>query len=171
MVGCDLRPVAPELNQHERTYHNAEEGFRFEAPSGWSRHAVSSFPPGPQREERLWVKYKRLTDNRPTFFRVSFIDLPESASVAQYLGDRPAGPENWRLASEKETVDLDGVAATRYRFTGSWAADVMVKEVVAVRRGHRWLFFTGIYPADDTSARRQIRETLASIRWDRKPEP
>lgn len=170
-AGCSSKPVAPKLDQNERVYHNAEEGFRFEAPAGWGCLGFGRFPAGEHKQERVWVKYRNLKNLRPTFFRAGFIDLPETTTVMAYLAERPPGPENWRMVGVAEKAVLDGTPATRYRFHGSWDDDAMIKEVVAVRRGRRVLFFTGIYPVNDARSRDAIRATYQTIRWGIPGQP
>jgi hypothetical protein len=158
--------VAPKLDPHELTYHNEEEGFQFTVTSGWLRHSFSRFPPGTQAKEALWVKYRNLKATGLTFFRASFIDLPETTTVASYLSNLRPGPENWRLIGQAEKTTAGGLPATRYRFTGTWDHDAMVKEVLAVQRGKRTIFFTGIYPIKDTVSRDAVRGFCKSIQWD-----
>ena len=164
---CNSRPVAPPLDPSAGTYHNAEEGFRFDAPSDWARMGIAPTPARPPAGEWLWVKYRNLSIHRPTFFRASFIDLPESKTVAAYLAERPPGPETWHLSGVADKMTLDGVPAVRYRFNGNWGPDAMVKEVVAVQRGRRTIFFTGIYPLGDVKSRDAIQAAYKTIRWDR----
>lgn len=166
--GCNAKPVAPQHDPHERNYRNVEEGFHFEAPAGWGRLGIAHIPPGPQEREALWVKYRYLENQRPTFFRVSFIDLPETTTVAAYLKQRPPGPEDWRLTGEADKTTLDGVAGMLYRFSGNWDHDQMVREVVAIQRGRRVLFFTGIYPVKDVKARDAIHAAYKTVRWEPK---
>ncbi len=167
-AGCNSRPVAPKLDPKERVYHNDEEGFQFEVPATWSRHGNARYPPQRHEKELVWVKYCNLKAKGFVFFRASFLDLPESTTVAGYLAQRPPGPEEWRLIGQAEKMTLDGTAATRYRFTGTWDKDAMVKEVVAVPRGQRTIFFTGIYPVKDTASRDAVRAICKTIRWDVK---
>jgi len=169
LVGCSERPYAPELRQDEATYVNRQEGFRFDAPPGWSQHAriAEGLPADAMSQERLLVKYKRLGSPRPAFFRASAYDLPADKSPVAYVAERPPGPENWTRTGKEETVDVGGQPGTRVTFHGNWDTDKVTKEVVAVRRGNgRVIFFTGIYPTADTQARQQIRTALASVVWE-----
>lgn len=168
LVGCNGRPVAPPLDQRQRVYHNTEEGFSFEAPEKWSCHGIAHFPSGRHEQERLWVKYKNLDTNRPTFFRVSFIDLPEKTTLSEYLTNRNPGPENWRMLGVAEKTSIDGVEGVRYRFSGNWDSDSMIREIVAVKRGTRTIFFTGIHRVDDKKSREAIQATYKTVRWDKK---
>jgi hypothetical protein len=160
------------LVQGEAVYHDAREGFQFAPPAAWSQHARAQYPPGRQEKERILVKYKRLDEEGPAFWRASMIDLAETVSPSTYLRDRPPGPEDWRPASGTETVTVDGVPGEKVTFTGIWEEgekQVVVKEVVAVRRNDRVYFFTGIYPASDKTARSLIRQAVASVAWDKGP--
>jgi len=172
LAGCEEQPRAPALVQGEAVYYNRGERFRLEPPPGWSQHTRAEYPPGRYERERPLVKYKRLDVPGPAFFRASMLDLAESTTPETYLRDRPPGPEKWQPAGKPETVQVGGLPATRMTFTGTWEEDEkeeVVKEVVAVRRGGRVYFFTGIFPAGDKKARALIRTAVDSIAWDQEP--
>jgi hypothetical protein len=118
------------------------------------------------------VKYKRLDEQGPAFFRASMLDLAEDANLATYLREKPPGPENWHATGATETLQVGGQPATRVTFTGIWEEgekEEVVKEVVAVRRGGRVYFFTGIYPAANRNVQTIIRTAVASVVWDKRP--
>ena len=170
-IGCDGKPAAPGLIQGETVYRDAREGFQFMPPPGWSQHGRAQYPRGPQGQERMLVKYKRLNDGDPAFFHVSMIDLPDSVEATSYVRERPPGPENWQSIPGSEAVTVDGVVAERVTFTGVWEEarkQAVVNEVVAVRHNGRVYFFSGIFAAADRTAREQIRQCVASIAWDKK---
>jgi hypothetical protein len=172
LVGCGARPKAPPLVQGEAVYHNPREGFRLEPPPGWNQQGRAEYPPGRQEQERALVEYKRLDVQGPAFFRASLLDLPESTTAEAYLRGRPPGPDKWQPAAGTETLQVGGLPATRVTFTGMWEEEKkeeVVKEVVAVRRGGRVYFFTGIFAADDPKARALVRTAVASIVWDQEP--
>jgi hypothetical protein len=169
-IGCNAKPQAPALVQGETVFHDAREGFRFVPPSGWSQHARAQYPGGHQKQERMLVKYKRLEEGGPAFFRASMIDLPASVTATSYLRERPPGPEDWQMASGTETLTVDGLPAERVTFTGVWEEDskqAVVKEVVAVQRNGRIYLFAGIFAAADKTAQAQIRQCMTSIAWDK----
>jgi hypothetical protein len=170
-IGCGAGPRAPALIQNETVYHDVSEGFQFVPPSGWSQHARAQYPRGRQQQERMLVKYKRLDDGGPAFFRASMVDLPESVAATSYLRERPPGPENWQSTPGFETVTVHGITAERVTFTGVWEEgnkQAVVKEVVAVRHNGRIYFFSGIFGAADNTAQAQIRQCVASIAWDKE---
>jgi hypothetical protein len=158
--------------QGDAVYYSRNEGFHLEPPPGWSQHARAEYPPG--RYEREWplVKYKRIDEQGPAFFRASMLDLAESIDPAAYLREKPPGPEHWRPVGAPESVHVGGLPATRVMFTGTWEEaekEEVAKEVVAVRRGGRVYFFAGIFPAADQNVRKMVRTAVASVVWDQRP--
>jgi hypothetical protein len=172
LAGCEKRPVAPPLVQGEKVFFEQQEGFHLEPPAGWSMHSRGSYPPGWIDQERTLVKYKRLGSPAPAKFRVTMKDLPDSTSVLAYLKDRPPGPEQWKLTSAEEAVNINGQVATRATYTGVWeeddAEDQVIKEVVAFQRGNRVYFFTGIFPQAERKTNEVVRKAVASVVWDKK---
>jgi hypothetical protein len=171
LAGCGPRIKAPRLVQGEAVYHNPREGLRLEPPPGWSQHARADYPVRLDRERPL-VKYKCLEDREAAVFQVSRIDLAEAILPETYLREQPPGPEKWRLTGATETLQVGGRPATRVTFTGTWEEnekEEVVKEVVAVRRGERVYFFTGIFVADDREARAKVRKAIESVVWDQEP--
>jgi hypothetical protein len=170
-AGCEERLKAPPLVQGEAVYYNRRERFRLEPPSGWSQQSRVEFPPGRYETERVLVKYKRLDVRGPAFFRASLIDLPESTTPVEYLEKRPGGPEKWQIGRKTESVSVGGITGTLVTYTGIWEEgekEDVVKEVVAVRRGERVYFFTGIFAASDKTARALVRKAVNSVVWDQE---
>jgi hypothetical protein len=158
------RPRAPAL-LNEPVYNNTREGFRFLAPEGWTVHSRGETPPGPVDKECLLINYQRTGAEKPAQFEVTLADHPSSSDLEAYLAGPSYGAEKWREKTSPETLDLDGVAATRYVFTARVAKDDLTKEVVAVRRSGRVYFFLALYPSGDTAARDQVRRAVASTKW------
>jgi hypothetical protein len=167
LVGCGPQPQAPEL-KGKAVYQNDREGFRLRAPPGWSQHAISRSPAGPVDHEYLLTKYKRLSSDKPAFLHVSVIDLPSGTSPADYLAGN-SSPAEWQRQANAESIDLNGMPATRAAFLGNWGGHKVLKEVVAVPRGQRVYFFTGIFPVTDHEAQAQVRAAIGSIVWKDRP--
>jgi hypothetical protein len=158
------RPRAPALID-EPVYHNAREGFRFLVPEGWAIHARGEPPPGRVDKERLLVNYQRTGSEKPAFFEVTLADLPPATDLAAHLAGPSYGSESWRQKTLPETLDVGGVAATRFVATSRVGKDDLTKETVAVRRGERVYFFTAVYTSGDTAVREQLRRTVGSLIW------
>jgi hypothetical protein len=165
MQGCGTRPRAPALID-EPVYHNPQEGFRFSTPEGWRIQGRSEFSSGTRLEkERMLVEYRRLKRGPFASLMVSIIDLPEAQPIGEYLQKRVAVKSTWRPGGS-ERLTLANQPAERFSFTGKGDGGVDVtREVVALRRGERVYFFTGVYSSKDTSARDEIRKALASLSW------
>jgi hypothetical protein len=118
----------------------------------------------------MLVKYRSFDENNPGVFRVTMLVLPESESVTEYLSRRPPGPERWLVKSKAEQVSVGGRPADRLTYAGFWKGqrteEPMTKEVVAVRRGNRVYFFTGIFQWGDRQTRDVTRQAVASVAWD-----
>jgi len=166
LAGCSAAPSAPPLTNGEATYRDAQEGFRFEVPAGWRQHTRAAYPPGQYPKERTLVKFARLDSSHPAIIRASMMDFAPGMDEGAYLSERPGGPEKWQLAPETKALSVNGLAGKRFTFTGHWEGENLIKEVVALRRGERVYFFTGIFPAADNKVREVIRKTVASIAWE-----
>jgi hypothetical protein len=169
VAACDRQPHAPPLVQGLAVYHDAREGFRFEPPPGWFQQ-VRAHPPGRRGMEDLLVKYRSLASGDPGQFRVTMMDMPDPAGVPDYLAGRPPGEEEWRIDSRREETQVGGRRATRVTYRGTWEEDEgrkpVIKEVVAVPKGSRVYFFTGIFAAGDKAALETVRKAVASVAWD-----
>jgi hypothetical protein len=162
--GCDRRPQAPVL-RNEPVYENDTEGFRFLTPEGWRLHAKVDVPSGKLDKERLLVQYVRLFPERGASLDVSMADLPTTTDLANYLAGPSGGVKSWRPKSAVESVQVGGVLAERFLFTGRMDSQEAVKEVVAIRRGARVYFFTAYFAPGDTKAQQQVRRTVESTVW------
>lgn len=165
LVGCGCSgPRAPALSD-ETVYHNSRENFRFLVPEGWAQQAKEDVPSGKVEKERLLVQYQRLTADKPAVLEASLADLPESTDWGDYLAGPSFGASQWRQSSPAEPIEVNGVSAVRFDFSGKLHGTATIKEVVVFRRGERVYFFTGIFPAKDTEAREQVRRAVASVIW------
>ena len=166
VAGCGRRPKAPAL-ENEPVYENPAEGFRFMTPDGWTEHAKSEAPPGPADQPRLLVDYVRWNGDIPALLEVSMADVPESADLVHYVDGPSFSARSWRLTAQPQHIEVNGVPATRYVLVNRERQQQRAKEVVAVRRGGRVYFFTGVFDAADAAARDEIRRAVLSIVWEK----
>jgi hypothetical protein len=160
-VGCSPQPRAPAL-QDEPVYHNSQEGFRFVVPTFWSMRCRGEFPPGPMPEERLLVQYDRGTAEKPASLELTMMDVEPGKDLEACLRER--GVEGgWKLANPVEQFQVEGLSAARVVFVRHAGRESSHKEIVAIRRGRRVYFFTGLFGASDNHAREQIRKAVASL--------
>jgi hypothetical protein len=165
LSGCSPRPRAPALMQGEAVYINAQEGFRFLPPPNWTMMHRSEVPSGPLSEERALVVYSRIADGLEAALEVSMVDVPESEEMAAIVRGR-RGSSEWKPEGSVETLGVGGQSAARGAFRASKPGEAArLKEVVAVRRGKRVYFFTGVFAADDDKAREQIRKSIETLTW------
>jgi hypothetical protein len=164
LAGCRPRPRAPDLNDAP-VYENDREGFRFMVPEGWSQYARSELPPGKLDKERLLVQYRRTKSEKEATLEVSAADLSPSTDLANYLAAPAFGVKDWKLKPSPESVEVNGVAGTRYDFAGRVGKEEMTREVVAFRRGERVYFFTTLFFTKDTTAQEQSRRAVSRILW------
>lgn len=165
VAGCTERPRAPVLRD-DPVYQNDREGFRLLAPDGWQQHMRGELPPGKVSKERTLVEYQRTSGTSAASFRVSAIDLPDSANLAAYLSSTPLfGVSKWRVTATTKEVKVGTASGTRYDLTGRSGSEEMALEVVAVRRGERVYLFTSLYAPRDLEVRSQMRQTVAGVVW------
>ncbi len=170
LVGCNDQPQAPALVQGLAEYHDEQHGFRFAPPAKWFQQKRSDYPSGHYEKEMVLIQYRSIDEGNAGVFRVSMVDLTANQSVAEYLSSRPAGVEGWSMVSAVEPTQAAGQRAERATYNGVWAGRAVpqsvTKEVVAVRRGERVYFITGIFAAGDTNTKTVLRKALASVTWD-----
>jgi hypothetical protein len=118
---------------------------------------------GKLSEEHLLVEYKRVTSAKPASLGVSRADIPADTDPAACLGGRASPNDSWQPQGTAEELKVGGQPAARLMFIGEFGQDRVAREMVAVRRGERAYFFTGIFPADDNRAREQVRKAVASV--------
>jgi hypothetical protein len=164
LAGCGASPHAPALATEDEPYQNEREGFGFQPPAGWTQIGLSAAPAGPAPQERLLVKYARLSSDKAAILRVSVVDLPESTSLADFLDKRSPG-RGWQPVSPSEPLKLDGRPALRRVYAGRQEKEATIREIVAVQRDQRVYLFTGTFPQGDTKAREKVRQAVASLSW------
>jgi hypothetical protein len=64
-----------------------------------------------------------------------------------------------------ETVEVDGLPAARIAFVGRWNDQEYVSETVAVRHEQEMYFITASFPAQDSTAREQVRGSVSGATW------
>ena len=168
LLGCG-KPRPPQLQTDGGPYENSHDGVRFQPPKGWSQTGIAREQTGHVPKEVLMVKYRLFEGKRIGVFRLTLVDLPESASVEEFLKEKSPGIEDWKPVSPKSTpAEVSGRPAVRMTFRGNWEMQPAIKEVLAVRSGGRVYSFTGIYGVNDTAARDAIRQAVASVTWTKK---
>lgn len=145
-------------------YTSEKEGFCFVPPAGWSERWWPASLPVPPRQERLLVRYKRLTAGKPAWLHVSVALLPASDDPADFVAAQSPG-EGWSPQGEVEKLQINGLPAARRIFAGRWHRHDFIEEVVAVHKDRRVFCFTAKVLASDHAARRQVREAVASAVW------
>lgn len=115
-------------------------------------------------QERLLVRYDRLTAGNLAWVRVSVADLPASLALKECVTARTPGP-NWKRESDAESLEVNGVPASRIAFVGRWNDQDYANETVAIRQGEHVFIFTASFPASDTTAREEVRKAVAKATW------
>jgi hypothetical protein len=178
LAGCSAGRAPPSYED--------EQGFRISPPPGWSERARPAAAPGgaaPRRpsgkadlplpplgvtgavgQERLMVRYDRLTAGRQAWLRVTAADLPPSLSLEACLSARAPRPD-WRRESKVEGLEVSGLPAARVAFRGRWDNQDYLNETVAVRKAGQAYFITASFPASDSTAREQVRQAVAGATW------
>jgi hypothetical protein len=154
-----------------------ETGVHFAPPPGWVErdrpallprtnrpaHRESNIPlPGfdAAHQERLLVRYDRLTTGDHAWMRLSVAAVPTTTTLERYLATRAPRPD-WRREGDVETLEINGKPAARSVWKGRWRNKDYLCEVAAVRRGDEVYFFTASFPATDTAASEEVRQAVA----------
>jgi len=157
LAGCGSQKPDP-------IYENAQQGFRFCPPAGWSKRVPLEKPAARPVSEQLVVQYKRLQAANPAWLRVTVVDAPRSVPLQSWLSRRPAGP-GWRREGEVERLEVNGLAAARAAYRGRMGKHNLVGEVTAVAAHGRVYVFSGFFPPGDEAAREQVRRAVGSAAW------
>lgn len=168
-------------SQHQPEYRDAQ-GFHFVPPPGWvERFRDDAMPgamavsksdvplpqlgvPGSAGQERVLVRYDRLTAGNLAWLRVSVADVPLTTSLKTCVTMRAPRPK-WKRESDVEDVEIQGLSAARGKFVGRWGNLDYASETTAVRNGDRVYFITASFPASDAGARDQVRQAIAGAAW------
>jgi hypothetical protein len=168
VLGCG-KPTPPQLQTDGGPYENAHDGIRLQPPKGWSQTGLAREQTGHVPKEVPMVKYRLFDGKRIGVFRLSIVDLPEGASVEEFLKEKSPGLEDWKPDPPKSTpAEVGGRPGIRMTFRGKWEMQPAIKEVLAVRSSTRVYSFTGIYGVNDKAARDAIRQAVASVIWTTK---
>lgn len=160
------KPQAPAL-RNEPVYQNAQEGFRFLAPDGWTMHSRADLPSGPVEKERRLVAFRSLRSgsSQPASFEVSCADLSETADLAAHLTGGGGGKDDLRVIKPPEPASVGNAPGVRITLAGRPGNEVLHKDVVAVSRGGRVYFFTLVVAPNDTTSHERARQAVASLMW------
>ncbi len=161
VVGCG-GPEPPVLLQNLDVYQDEQEGFRFRPPPGWMMQSRTAS--ADRAKEIGLVKYKRGSGTQVGVFQVSAIDLTPGTDVTAYV-DKALGKDDKRTSKKSEALQVGGQPGARDTYNTRWDRETLTKEIVAVRRGPRVYFLTGIYPPADKETKDAIRKTLDSMEW------
>lgn len=173
LIGC---------NSDQQPVYQGKQGFRFTPPPGWVERArgdaLPAKPgqkglelplppldvPGSSEQERLLVRYDRLTAGHLAWLRVTAVELPASTSLEKCVSLHSPGP-SWKRESDPTTLEVSGLPAARTAVVGRWSDQEYVNETVAVRHGEQVYFITASFPASDNTAREQVRRAVAGAMW------
>jgi hypothetical protein len=168
-------------NAQKQPTYQGEEGLRFVPPPGWVERARGEalparpghrkqdvplpplgVPSSPQ--ERLLVRYDRISTGHHAWLRVSRADLPSSTPLRGCLSTRLPG-RGWKRESEEGTLEVSGLPAGRIAFVGRFHDEDYLCETVVVRKGEKIYLFSAAFPASDGTAREQVRQAVAAATW------
>jgi hypothetical protein len=154
-AGCTARPPEPVYEAN---------GFCFVPPAGWSERARHDDARAGSTQDRLLVQYKRLTAGRPAWLRVSVADVSAAVPLTDCLFNQPL-VKGWRASGRVQTFGLNGLHAARLLIAGKLQQRDYEGEIIAARQGELVYFFTATFPANDESAREQVRQAVATASW------
>src|SRR5258708_2771253 len=110
LAGCSSKKPEP-------VYENAQQGFRFCPPPGWSERVYLETAAARPVSEHLLVRYKRLQAGSPAWLNVTVTDVPASVSVDSWLSRRPVG-SGWQRRQKVEGLEVNGLPAARATYRG-----------------------------------------------------
>lgn len=173
-----LLGLLPACHASKPPDYQDETGVRFAPPPGWVErdrpallsganrpaHRESNLPL-PQLDaahrERLLVRYDRLTSGDRAWVRLSLAAVPARTTLESYLVSR-FPPPGWRREGASQTLEVIGKPATRNVWKGNWLSKDYLCEMTAVRHGEEVYLFTASFPADDPTARAEVRQAIAT---------
>src|SRR5205823_2700079 len=143
-------------------------------PPGWALQARTVESPHAHRAERLLVKYKRVPPGElDARLRVSVVDAADNVSPAEFLRGRNPPEPGWKVTKPiEEKLTVGGQPAARVTFGGPFNPDQKTPrdytcELVAVRNGLRWFLFAGTFDTADVQSRKQVRDAIESVTFER----
>lgn len=164
-IGCEQRPSAPLLRDSS-VYHNAQEGFRFLVPEGWSQTASANLPAGFLEKELFLVRYVvRSAEGGAQAQVLCFQDETRQADLVKHQAKPAFGVSKWTLKEGPTEETIGGKPGTWMYLTGKVKDREMGKEVVCFRRGDRVYSFIGTFWASDKKARQAMHHAFESVIW------
>ncbi|HEV3262766.1 MAG TPA: hypothetical protein VG013_38375 [Gemmataceae bacterium] len=157
LAGCSSKKSEP-------IHENAQHGFSFCPPAGWSERAPLATGGARPAPERSLVRYKRLQAANPAWLSVTVAEVPPSVSLPSWLSKRPAGP-GWQRQGEVQRLEVNGLAAARAAYRGRRGKRQLVGEVTAVAPHGRVYVFSAFFLPGDATARDEVRRSVASAAW------
>lgn len=164
LAGCADPPSAPPL-AGGAVYQSSAAGVRFLAPDGWQMVSRAEPPAGPLPGPVVLVSYLDPSGDQPGEFELVAADLPDGADLSAFLAGYRIGGEKWEPRGVAEPAAVGGTAGSRYSFARGKKKSEYRREVTAVRRGGRVLFFVVTFGASDPAHRDQARKSVESATW------
>lgn len=165
VLGCERRPSAPVLRD-SAIYRNAQEGFRFLVPEGWTQTASANLPPGNLDSELFLVRYiVRSAEGGSQAQVLCFQDPDGDSDLAEHHAKPAFGVAKWTLKEGPTEETVGGKPGTWMYLTGKVKHREMGKEVLCFRQGDRVYSFVGTFSAKDKKARQAMHHAFESIVW------
>lgn len=163
--GCEQGPSAPEL-RNSPVYRNAQEGFRFLVPDGWTQSASANLPAGDLETDLFLVRYSVTSAETDAQVQVlCFQDRQGDAEFAKYHAEPSFGVEKWTLKEGPVEETVGGRPGTWLYLTGKAKNREMGKEVLCFRKGDRVYSFVGTFWTSDKKARQAMHRAFESVLW------
>ena len=166
LTGCGVAvPQAPELRDAP-VYENAQEGFRFMVPDGWTQTASSNLPPGKLEGEAFLARYRVKSPEAGSMLVIECFQAEGSSDLQKHHAASSYRAKSWQLLGEPETLELGGREAQRMNFEATLDGRKISKEVTCFRKGNRIYSFVGLFSSTDEKAQQQIQRAVASVIWE-----
>lgn len=166
LTGCgEAVPEAPELRDAP-VYENAQEGFRFMVPDGWTQTASSVLPPGEIQGEAFLARYRVKSPEAGSMLVIECSAASNEKSLKDHHAASSYRANQWTLKGQPETLKLGGREARRMMFEATLDGRVIAKEVTCFQKGNRLYSFVGLFSSTDEKARQQIQRAISSVVWD-----
>lgn len=164
-AGCSDRPRAAPLTT-DAVYQNDKVGLRMVAPEGWFMSARTEPPAGELPKPIVLVSYVQSRGEKPADFEVILADVPEGDDLGAFLIARKIGPIKWKSEPSKQPAVIGGAEATHYQFESVGAAPLR-RDIYALRRGGKGLYFVVTCSLRDSDQRDQAVRSIESTVWTR----
>src|SRR5262249_44964440 len=170
-AGCNPPPKGrteqgtPLFLTDEKEYRDDHERLHFVPPPKWSMQARSMAAPKHEDEDRLLVKYKNLVQGTTTsWMTLRVATMPAELSLADCLLKKKAADQT--LVGKAEEITIKGRPAARITVKEQVEGYPFIRETVAMRRGERVYFLSGIYYEKDKDSPKLIRESVETCELD-----